>query len=151
MYRSLVGILCLALTVRAHADCENDSAQIRLALTPEALAVRDALHSQLCTSGEVYDLTDPGMKERLTEPRDIQGFSVVDADGIRGNLLLAFAVDPSGSIQQITVLVSSGQKKLDAKAVAFWSKIRFKTPSKLDGQPVRILTYFRFKSIVNGK
>src|SRR3569833_3360991 len=108
MYRSLVGILCLALTVRAHADCENDSAQIRLALTPEALAVRDALHSQLCTSGEVYDLTDPGMKERLTEPRDIQGFSVVDADGIRGGRGRAGAGEPGGASRRGTGRGSAG-------------------------------------------
>jgi hypothetical protein len=48
------------------------------------------------------------------------------------------------------MLTSSGQKQLDAKALAYWRKIRYRTPAKLDGQPVRILTYYRFKSIVNG-
>jgi TonB family protein len=74
-----------------------------------------------------------------------------DPRSIRGNLLLAFAVELSGSVHQVTVLVSSGDKELDERAVESWRTARYRTPAKLDGRPVRALTYVRFKAIVNGR
>jgi TonB family protein len=71
--------------------------------------------------------------------------------GVRGNLLLAFAVELSGSVHQVTVLVSSGDREFDERTVGSWRTAKFRTPAKLDGRPVRVLMYFRFKAIVNGQ
>ena len=47
MYRLFILILCASLPLRAYGDCANDSAQIKLALPPEALSIRNVLFSQL--------------------------------------------------------------------------------------------------------
>ena len=139
------------LPPRAYGDCANDSAQIKLALPPEALSIRNVLFSQLCGNGELFDITDPTLAGRLAEPRDIVPPAMWDPRGIRGNLLLAFAVELNGSVNKVTVLVSSGNKELDERAVESWRTARYRAPAKLDGRPVRALMYFKFKAIVNGK
>jgi TonB family protein len=137
--------------LRAYGDCANDSAQIKLALPPEALSIRNVLFTQLCGNGELFDITDQTLAGRLAEPRDIVPPAMWDPRGIRGQLLLAFAVELSGSVHQVTVLVSSGNQEFDERAVGSWRTAKFRTPAKLDGRPVRALMYFRFKAIVNGQ
>lgn len=150
MYRFVLLIVGASLTTCAYADCANDVSQIKQALPPEALSVRAALVSQLCATSELFDITDPTLTGRLTTPSNIVAPAMWETHGVRGNLLLGFAVDVHGIVQQVTVLMSSGNRELDAAAVESWRTARYKTPAKLDGRPVRVLMYFRFKSKVNG-
>jgi TonB family protein len=152
MHRLFILILCAALPLRAYGDCANDSAQIKLALAPESLSTRAELFSQLCRNAELYDMTDPTLVGRLAEPRPIfpEHFEF-DPKSIRGNLLLAYVVELNGLVRHITVLVSSGDTRLDEQAVRTWSTVRYKGPAKLDGRPVRLLMYFKFKAIVDGR
>jgi TonB family protein len=152
MYRVFILILCAALPLRANSDCANDSAQIKLALSPESLSIRNALFSQLCGSGELFDMTDPTLVGRLAEPRAIfPEHFMFDSKGVRGNLLLAYVVELDGLVRHITVLVSSGDTRLDEQAVRTWSTVRYKGPLKLDGRPVRLLMYFKFKAMADGR
>jgi len=57
MYRLFMLILCASLPLHAYGDCANDSAQIKLALSPEALSIRNVLFSQLCGNGDLFDIT----------------------------------------------------------------------------------------------
>jgi len=61
-------ILCASLPLHAYGDCANDSAQIKLALSPEALSIRNVLFSQLCGNGDLFDITDPTLSGRLADP-----------------------------------------------------------------------------------
>jgi hypothetical protein len=47
MHRLFITLLCVAIPWHAHANCANDSAQIKLALPPESLAIRKALRALL--------------------------------------------------------------------------------------------------------
>ena len=144
-------VLCASLPLRAYGDCANDSAQIKLALPPEALSIRNVLFAQLCGNGELFDITDPTLAGRLAGPRDIVPPAMWDPRGMRGKLLVAFAVETNGSVHHVTVIESSGNREIDALAVESWRTARYRTPAKLDGRPVRALMYFRFKAIVNGR
>jgi TonB family protein len=151
MYRPFLLLLCAALPLRAHADCANDSARIKLALPSESLTTRNDLFSQLCAEAEMYDETDPGLDGRLTRPHlKFPDQLEFDSKHIRGNLLLAFVVELDGSVRHATVLVSSGNALLDQQALATWRTIRYKGAAKIDGRPVRLLMYFRFKAIIDG-
>jgi TonB family protein len=151
MYRLFILILCASLPLNAYGDCANDSAQIKLALPPEALSIRNVLFSQLCGNGELFDITDPTLAGRLAGPRDIVPPAMWDPRGMPGKLLVAFAVELNGSVHHVTVIESSGNREIDARAVESWRTARYRTPAKLDGRPVRALMYFRFKAIVNGR
>jgi len=151
MYRLFILILCASLPLRAYGDCATDSARIKLALPPEALSIRNALFSQLCKKGELFDITDPTLAGRLAGPRDIAPPAGWDPRGMQGELLMEFAVEVNGSVHHVTVLMSSGNREIDARAVESWRTAGYRTPAKLDGRPVRALMYFRFRAIVNGR
>jgi TonB family protein len=144
--------LPLALPLPAAAECSPDQAQIKLALAPESLSIRNELFLRLCerSNGELVDVTDPTVAGRLTQPKDIV---LLNRSGnpreLNGNLLLAFMVDLDGTVHDTTIIVGSGNKQLDEQTLGLWPFYRFKTPAKLDGQPVRILMYFRFKATNN--
>jgi TonB family protein len=144
--RLLITILVAVLPLRGYGECASDPARIKLALPPEALAIRNALFSQLCAdgSGELVDVTDPTLAGRLDPPGGLE-LSNRDPNtkGLRGTVLLAFLVDVDGSLHQITVLESSGYPQLDNDAVRYFGYLRFKRAAKLDGKPVRALTYFK--------
>jgi hypothetical protein len=143
----------LALPLSAEAECSVDQAQIKLALAPESLSIRNELFSRLCerSKGDLVDVTDPTLKGRLTEP---QGIVFLDNRSgnpgeLNGSLLLAFMVDLDGRLYDTTVIVNSGNQKLDEQTLKIWPYYRYKTPAKLDGRPVRILMYFKFKATNN--
>lgn len=143
----------LALPLSAEAECSVDQAQIKLALAPESLSIRNELFARLCerSKGDLVDVTDPTLKGRLTEP---QGIVFLDNRSgnpgeLNGSLLLAFMVDLDGRLYDTTVIVNSGNQKLDEQTLKIWPYYRYKTPAKLDGRPVRILMYFKFKATNN--
>ena len=151
MRRLFLLLLCVAVPWYAHANCANDTAQIKLALPPDSLAIRNALFAKLCESGDLLDDTDPDLAGKLTHPRDfVMAGGGLDSEGVRGKGLFAFEVDREGSIHKVTVITSTGNAGLDKRTVRFWESSRYKTPAKLNGSPVRLLMYFKFKSIVNG-
>jgi TonB family protein len=147
----MVSLLALPLSVEA--ECSVDQAQIKLALAPEALSIRNALFSRLCESskGDLVDVTDPTLAGRLTKPQDIVFLDNRSGNPgeLNGSLLLAFMVDLDGRLHDTTVIVSSGNPKLDEQTLKVWPDYRYKTPAKLDGRPVRILMYFKFKATTN--
>jgi len=153
LFRLFAIVLPLALPLRAGAECSTDQARIKLALAPESLSIRNELFSRLCESsnGELVDITDTTLAGRLTEPKDIAFLD--DRSGnpgeLTGNLLLAFMVDLDGRLHDTTIIVGSGNKKLDEQTLKIWPYYRYKTPAKLDGRPVRILMYFKFKATTN--
>jgi len=152
LFPRLAMALPLALPLPAAAECSPDQAQIKLALAPESLSIRNELFLRLCerSNGELVDVTDPTVAGRLTQPKDIV---LLNRSGnpreLNGNLLLAFMVDLDGTVHDTTIIVGSGNKQLDEQTLGLWPFYRFKTPAKLDGQPVRILMYFRFKATNN--
>jgi len=145
--------LLLALPWPSQADCSLDRAQIKLALAPEGLAVRNALFTRLCegANGELVDMTDPTLADRLTKPQNIVILHNRSGNPgeLNGDLLLAFMVDLDGTLHDTTVIVSSGNPKLDEQTLKIWPYYRYKTPAKLDGRPVRLLMYFKFKATNN--
>jgi len=146
-------VLPLALPLPAAAECSPDQAQIKLALTPQSLSIRNELFSRLCerSNGELVDVTDPTVAGRLTKPKDIVFLNNRSGNPreLNGNLLLAFMVDLDGTLHDTTIIVGSGNKLLDEQTLELWPFYRYKTPAKLDGQPVRVLMYFRFKATNN--
>ena len=68
---------------------------------------------------------------------------------VPGSVLVSYVIETDGSVQHVTVLESSGYKQLDEAAVEIWSHSKYGVPGKLDGQPVRVLSYskvpFTFK------
>jgi len=145
--------LPLALPLQAAAACSPDQAQIKLALTPQSLSIRNELFSRLCerSNGELVDVTDPTVAGRLTQPKDtvLLNNRSGNPGELNGNLLLAFMVDLDGTLHDTTIIVGSGNKQLDEQTLGLWPFFRYKTPAKLDGRPVRILMYFRFKATNN--
>src|SRR5689334_18999844 len=100
IFRLFAIVVPLALPLHAKSECSTDQAQIKLALAPEPLSVRNALFSRLCASsnGELVDITDPALAGRLTKPQDI--IFLHERSGnpgeLNGDLLLAFMVDLDG-------------------------------------------------------
>jgi Gram-negative bacterial TonB protein C-terminal len=154
---SLLGLFAMILPLTwpllAGADCSADQAQIKLALAPESLSIRNELFSRLCdrSKGELVDITDATLTGRLTKPTDIVFLNNRSGNPgeLNGNLLLAFMVDLDGSLHDTTIIVGSGNKRLDEQTLEIWPYYRYKTPAMLDGRPVRILMYFRFKATTN--
>ena len=154
MFRLFIVMLGVLTPLCASGECGPDNAQIKLGLSPEALAVRSALLSQLCADGKgiVVDITDTTLAGRFTPPRQmtIADRSDLNPSSSIGHLILMFLVDVDGSVKKPTVLVSSGDKTLDEQTVKVWPYHSFKQPGKLDGHPVRVLSYFKFRTKVNG-
>jgi hypothetical protein len=153
MFRLFIVMLGVLTPLCASGECGPDNAQIKLGLSPEALAVRNALLSQLCTDGKgtIVDITDTTLTGRFTPPHQMKlSDRDFNPDSFLGHLILMFVVDVDGSIKQPTILVSSGNKRLDEQTLKGWPDLGFKEPGKLDGHPVRVLSYFRFRTKVNG-
>jgi TonB family protein len=150
MVRLLIAILGAVLPVRANAECTIDPARMNFSLSSESLAIRNTMFLQLCASagGELVDITDPTLVGRLEwNPRSLSlphgDYYPTDAKrrGWQGTVVLAILVDVDGSVYQPTVLVSSGHRVLDQAALEFWGKVKFTSPARLDGRPVRALVY----------
>ena len=145
--------LPMALPLPAAAACSPDQAQIKLALAPESLSIRNELFLRLCerSNGGLVDVTDPTVAGRLAKPKDIVFLNNRSGNPreLKGNLLLAFMVDLDGTLHDTTIIVGSGNKQIDEQTLELWPFYRYKTPAKLDGQPVRVLMYFRFKATNN--
>ena len=147
----LVAVFSTAPTLAAHAECTVDPSRSRmaLALSAEALAIRNRLFLAICATdgGELVDVTDPTLGTRLEQPRHVSmppGPSPNPGPGESqhtGTVLLAYLIDLDGSVRQVTVLEGSGHKELDEAAVETWSHGKFAAPAKLDGRPVRALSY----------
>jgi TonB family protein len=153
MFRLIIVMLGVLAPLCANGECGPDNAQIKLGLSPEALAVRNALLWQLCADGKgaVVDVTDKTLTGRFTPPRHMTfGDPFMNPHGFVGHLLMMFVVDVDGSLKQSTVLVSSGNKQLDEEVLKAWPKQRYKEPGMLDQHPVRVMMYFNFKTKVNG-
>src|SRR5215813_11384028 len=107
----------LVLPPPAKGECSTDLAQIKLALAPEPLSIRNALFSRLCESsgGELVDITDSTLGGRLTKPQDIIFLDERSGNPgeLNGDLLLAFMVDLDGRLRDTTIIVGSGNKELD--------------------------------------
>ena len=144
-------ILSVATPFLTNAECAVDPSRSRmtLALPADALAIRNRLFLAICENdgGELIDVTDPTLGTRLEQPRHVSmppGPVPNPGPGEShhtGTVLLAYLIDLDGSVRQVTVLESSGHKELDEAAVETWSHGKFAAPAKLDGRPVRALSY----------
>ena len=150
MVRLLIAILGAVLPVRANAECTIDPARMTFSLSSESLVIRNTMFLQICGSagGELVDITDPTLVGRLEwNPRSLSlphgDYYPTEAKRQRwqGTVVLAILVDVDGSVHQPTVLVSSGHRVLDQAALEFWGKVKFTSPARLDGRPVRALVY----------
>lgn len=155
MTRLCAYLLLAALPICAggSTDCNVDPARMGRALSPSTLVARNPLFLKLCsaTGGSVVDITDPTLRGRLVPPSDLQAppknqigryYSEEDRrSGRQGRVLLAMLVETDGSTHEVTVLGSSRYHPFDAGASKLWMDSRFKTPAKLDGQPVPALIY----------
>jgi TonB family protein len=65
-------------------------------------------------------------------------------------VILAFVLDARGSVQNVTVLEGSGNKRYDAAVVEFLRHARWESPATLDGTPTPVLAYFRYSIKIYG-
>ena len=129
------------------AACAIDSARSQMALTlsANALTIRNRLFLALCPEGQqpLVDISDPTLAGRLERPHHMNvpflGHKI--NQNVPGSVLVTYVIEADGSIQHVTVLESSGFKQLDEAAVELWSHSKYGVPGKLDGQPVRVLSY----------
>lgn len=131
----------------ADTACTIDPArsQMALALSADALAIRNKLFLNLCPEKPqpLVDISDPTLVGRFERPGNLTIPSPPDGPFSQpGSVLLTYVIEIDGSVQHVTVLKSSGFKELDVAAVEIWRHAKFAPPpGKLDGQPVRVLSY----------
>lgn len=148
-------IFCPAEPLLADTACTIDPARSQMALTlsADALAIRNKLFLALCPEGQqpLVDISDPTLAGRLERPHhmNVPAPNHPIRQNVPGSVLVSYVIEADGSVQHVTVLESSGYKQLDEAAVEIWSHSKYGVPGKLDGQPVRVLSYskvpFTFK------
>ena len=57
---------------------------------------------------------------------------------------MVYILDASGSIHNVAVVESSGNKQYDAAIVEYLHRIKWRQPARLDGRPITVLAYFRY-------
>ena len=147
-------VLGTACPVLADTPCAVDPArsQIALTLSANALAIRNKLFLMLCPDGQqpLVDISDPTLAGRLERPKLVAALAPEGGPFHQpGSVLLTYVVELDGSVKHATVLASSGFKELDLAAVEVWSHAKFAGPGKLDGQPVRVLSYAKVPFKIN--
>jgi TonB family protein len=147
---SLLGLLIVvALSARANEECSVITSEAHFAYSESALAARNAFLAATCggANGDIYLPWDARIKDRFE--RASQGYSSHDQlypdkakrQGLQGKVVVAAVVETDGSIQRTVVMESSGHTVLDEAAMIWIRKSGFKSPARVDGQPVRIMIY----------
>lgn len=145
-------LLALALGCDvAHAACEIEPGHYGPKLSAPAAKIRNDFYQIECirAGGRLVDSTDPTLRGRLGLPRvtvapssePYRQFGI--RLGIRKSPILAYILDTSGSVQNVEVIESSGNKQYDAAIVALLRRLRW-TPATLDGRPIPSLAYLRY-------
>jgi TonB family protein len=111
-------------------------------LSTEKVTISGALFTELCTrsNGALVNGDDAQLEGRFVRPVGpnrilIQTTRPIEI--IKGKVIVAFIVEKDLTVSWVSVLESSGNKKLDAQAYYFFKGLRYKEPAKLDGVPVR--------------
>ena len=150
-------VIAALLPLHAWGECTVDASRIGTALSPMALAARNALFMKACTDagGTLIDATDPALAGHLSAPTGLQVLNrhfypdEAQQRGLQGGVLIALIVEADGSVHDVRVLEGSGHTLLDDAAVRTFANGRFKAPAQLDGRPIRCLVYeqmaFRMK------
>ena len=142
-------VIAAVLPLHAWGECTVDASRIGRALSPAALAARNALFMKACTDagGTLIDATDPTLAGHLSAPTGLQVMNrhyypdEAQRRGFQGRVLMALIVESDGSVHDVRVLEGSGHTLLDEAAVRAFTDSRFKAPAQLDGRPIRCLVY----------
>jgi TonB family protein len=139
----------VSLSARANEECSVTTSEAPFPYSESALAARNAFLAPICggANGDIYLPWDPRIKDRFE--RASQGYSSHDQlypdkakrQGLQGRVVVAAVVEADGSIQRTVVMESSGHTVLDEAAMIWIRKGGFRSPARLDGQPVRIMLY----------
>ena len=152
MRLAYVLVLMLGCPV-TQAACEIEPGHYGQKLSDSAAKARDTFYESECirAGGTLVDSTDPTLKGRLELPSRILAPSSEPYGrlgihlGITKSPELAYILDASGSVQNVAVIATSGNKQYDAAIVEFLHRIKWKQPAKLDGLPIPVLAYFRYQ------
>ena len=127
------------------ASCEISSSVERMHLSPEKTAIRAEIYRELCrrSGGDLTDAEDPSLKDRLKakQARKRLDFTVTEdlqrlIKYTKSPVILLTVSEANGKVSWLTVLESSGDKQLDAAAVAIAREMG--SPVTVDGMPVRL-------------
>src|SRR5580704_6156720 len=100
MVRLLIAMLGAVVPLLADAECTVDPPKTLLTLTPEHMAVRNALFLRLCTSAgpELVDVTDPALVGRIVFPHGLEPSENLYPRALKTPVLVAFLVDTDGTV-----------------------------------------------------
>jgi len=153
-------VLLLVASYGTEAACEVETGHFRPKLSTEATVLRNGFYVEQCirAGGSLIDGTDPTLAGRLESPsepvlpgstREPYGL-LARKLGIRNDPVLAYIVEADGSVGSVTVIDPSGSEQFDNAMIDLCRRTRWKRPAKLDGIPVRVLYYFRYKFAAHG-
>jgi len=152
------GVLC-AIPGVVQASCSLKPYDEGFQYSKAALETRDAFYAALCDESftELIVLPDPRLDKRVVAPARLEpvgesaNTSKVEESAVDRTTVLAYVVETNGSVDHAVVLESSGHRVLDEDAVTRTRKMRFVSPGKIDGLPVRVLLVgkVRFKIPAN--
>ena len=144
----MVGSLMVCVLPRgAQAECSLKPYDDHFPYSQAALESRDAFYASHCDESfsELVMVPDPRLEKRVTPPSNRLPMAnpayvhAVQRYGLSGTAVFAYIVEPDGSVKHATILQSSGHPSLDDATLLRAKEIRFATPGKLDGLPVRVL------------
>jgi TonB family protein len=135
------------------AACIFDSSRPIAALSPDEMRSRNVFVTEVCSRRreDLYDVTDAGLKDRLTKPslppinygEMYPGSSKQEHH--EGRALMAFIVDANGNVGNVSVISSSGFQDLDDAAAIFLAGTHIDSPARLNGVDVPVIMYQRFE------
>ena len=134
-----------------HAACEIEPGHYGPRLSESAAQARNDFYQSECirAAGRLVDSTDPTLKGRLGLPRALRAPNSAPYErlarelGITRSPMVALILDASGSVQNVALIASCGNKHYDAAIVELARKIKSK-PITLDGMPIPALVYMRY-------
>jgi hypothetical protein len=150
-------VVLLISSYETEAACEIEPGHYRPKLSTEATVLRNAFYVEQCmrAGGNLLDGTDPTLAGRLESPSEQvitestarqYHFLAVEL-GVRIDPVLMFLVESDGSVGNVAVITSSGSEPYDTAVIDLCRRTRWKRPAKLDGVPVGVLYYMRYKFV----
>lgn len=134
----------------ASDSCSVLTSQVLFPYSQSGLAARNKFLGTICggANGDIFMLQDARFKDRVAGAS--KGHASHDRlypdkarrRHLEGRVVIAVVVERDGSIQHTAVIETSGHGILDDAAMDWLKKGYYESPAKLDGQPVRVLSYF---------